>query len=113
MMMMMMITMMIYLRPTMNNRAIMEGATSLTPPSIAFSTCNTGTGCEPGQFQCLSGGCISIDLLCDSNPDCPDDSDETADCEGTVPCPLPDNTTVCQLRSIGCGLDNTTDIRPA
>ncbi|KAH3844194.1 hypothetical protein DPMN_086449 [Dreissena polymorpha] len=28
----------IYLRPTMNNRAIMEGATSLTLPSIAFSS---------------------------------------------------------------------------
>ncbi|KAH3707893.1 hypothetical protein DPMN_067312 [Dreissena polymorpha] len=27
----------IYLRLTMNNRAILEGATSLTPPSIAFS----------------------------------------------------------------------------
>ncbi|KAH3844044.1 hypothetical protein DPMN_086295 [Dreissena polymorpha] len=34
----------IYLRPTMNNRAIMEGATSLTPPSIAFSSIKISTG---------------------------------------------------------------------
>ncbi|KAH3846477.1 hypothetical protein DPMN_088778 [Dreissena polymorpha] len=34
----------IYLRPTMNNRAILEGATSLTPPSIAFSSIQFSTG---------------------------------------------------------------------
>ncbi|XP_052285983.1 basement membrane-specific heparan sulfate proteoglycan core protein-like isoform X3 [Dreissena polymorpha] len=76
---------------------------------VAFIFRTDTAGCEPGQFQCSSGGCISIDLLCDSNPDCPDDSDETADCgtpvlcpEGTVPCALPNNTTKCQLSSIGC-----------
>ncbi|KAH3733131.1 hypothetical protein DPMN_039556 [Dreissena polymorpha] len=31
-------------RPTMNNRAILEGATSLTPPSIAFSSIQFSTG---------------------------------------------------------------------
>ncbi|KAH3754939.1 hypothetical protein DPMN_189619 [Dreissena polymorpha] len=30
--------------PTMNNRAILEGATSLTPPSIAFSSIKFSTG---------------------------------------------------------------------
>ncbi|KAH3816340.1 hypothetical protein DPMN_117855 [Dreissena polymorpha] len=38
----------IYLRLTMNNRAILEGATSLTPPSIALSSIQFSTG------KCLS-----------------------------------------------------------
>ncbi|KAH3712999.1 hypothetical protein DPMN_072762 [Dreissena polymorpha] len=38
----------IYLRLTMNNRAILEGAASLTPPSIAFSSIQLSTG------KCLS-----------------------------------------------------------
>ncbi|KAH3811511.1 hypothetical protein DPMN_139921 [Dreissena polymorpha] len=33
----------INLRPTSNNRAIMEGVTSLTPPSIAFSSIQFST----------------------------------------------------------------------
>ncbi|KAH3801978.1 hypothetical protein DPMN_155643 [Dreissena polymorpha] len=34
----------IYLRPTMNNQAILEGTTSLTPPRIAFSSILFSTG---------------------------------------------------------------------
>ncbi|KAH3805026.1 hypothetical protein DPMN_133319 [Dreissena polymorpha] len=34
----------LYLRPTMNNRAILEAATSLTHPSIAFSSIQFSTG---------------------------------------------------------------------
>ncbi|KAH3838274.1 hypothetical protein DPMN_111682 [Dreissena polymorpha] len=34
----------IYLRPPMNNRAIMEGATPITPPSIALSSIQLSTG---------------------------------------------------------------------
>ncbi len=32
--------------------------------------------CQPGFFTCLNGQCISYDLVCSGQPECPDGSDE-------------------------------------
>lgn len=32
--------------------------------------------CPKDEFTCASGQCISQELVCDSHPDCSDDSDE-------------------------------------
>ncbi|XP_006825091.1 suppressor of tumorigenicity 14 protein homolog [Saccoglossus kowalevskii] len=44
-----------------------------------FQATYTAVGqCTPSEFRCVSGdSCISASLVCDSNNDCPDNSDET------------------------------------
>ncbi|XP_030635015.1 MAM and LDL-receptor class A domain-containing protein 1 [Chanos chanos] len=41
--------------------------------------------CSEGEFTCVSGQCVSKDLVCDFTEDCEDNSDEE-DCEGTERC---------------------------
>lgn len=40
--------------------------------------------CKANQFTCQDGTCIPQIWQCDGNPDCDDDSDETAHCQHTV-----------------------------
>nr|XP_046225254.1 LOW QUALITY PROTEIN: low-density lipoprotein receptor-related protein 2 [Oncorhynchus gorbuscha] len=37
---------------------------------------DNGNRCQPEQFTCLNGGCISVRLKCDGYSDCQDNSDE-------------------------------------
>ncbi|XP_031616659.1 prolow-density lipoprotein receptor-related protein 1 isoform X3 [Contarinia nasturtii] len=40
--------------------------------------------CEPGQFQCMNGNCISPIKICNAKDDCGDGSDENENCERFV-----------------------------
>lgn len=43
--------------------------------------------CDRNSFQCDNGECISVDLMCDGNPDCSDSSDETVRYCASMHCP--------------------------
>lgn len=59
----------------------------------ATDKCPTKTGdqlngmCNRNSFQCDSGECVNMDLLCDGNPDCSDSSDELVSYCAATHCP--------------------------
>ena len=71
-----------------------------------FSTClNDECGCERDRFKCADGmGCVTIQQLCDSRPDCLDLSDE-------IPCQDFQNCKRSLRPVIETGTDNTTGLR--
>ena len=40
--------------------------------------------CPKNNFMCANGKCVKASLICDSNNDCGDNSDETTVCSGFV-----------------------------
>ncbi|CAG5130932.1 unnamed protein product [Candidula unifasciata] len=63
--------------------------------------------CEPLEFQCSSGWCIQEDWRCDTEKDCPDNSDELkcpTDCTGEHQ--LKCNNGICISREYQCDGDD-------
>lgn len=71
------------------------GAPADSPSSPGVSPEPARATCPPSSFQCRpSGVCVHLDWRCDSDPDCPDGSDEEActvqPAPAASPCPCAD-----------------------
>ena len=62
-------------------------ASSARYPESSLSADWTQSRCSVGQWQCLSGECISTSQVCDGMPQCSDRSDESYTYDGTSLCP--------------------------
>ncbi|XP_015706501.1 low-density lipoprotein receptor-like [Coturnix japonica] len=53
-----------------------------------MSSASAVWGCDPEQFRCGDGSCISATWVCDGGTECRDGSDEEPEMCRSLPCPL-------------------------
>ncbi|XP_009302346.1 complement component C7 isoform X2 [Danio rerio] len=66
------------------------GSSTRTQTCISTQVCPLEEGCG-GRFRCQSGKCISLSLVCNSDQDCEDGSDEQR-CDSKPICKISENT---------------------